>query len=591
MNTFQNGASLRGDLNKETLDVAKGVYDLPTAVPLTPEPTSGENNSIRTLMGGGIRSYPNRTPGFACGKDAYRNGRDRIDNAHGEVHGPGTPTSDQVPAMLSDKEAVLNAGAVEHVKDQFGDDIIKKWNAEHKPAGAQTKVRGGILRAASGLDYKKLIEDTTGVTPNSQLGRGRPSFPNPALPGDATPKTPGTDLVPAGERMGSRYSRVGANDFTAEGVKSAPSQGFTVEPSTNPGGTMQANRALTPYSGDPWTAGSKSGDLASGLKSFGNKAAQFGKDAAKGIARGVANIASDPLTFIPAAYEANKFLLGKGLESGAPGVTEAFRAGVDKGVSVPAMLAEKLAGPVGEGPLSKVIGKVGESLASVPETVKAVRQPPKPDTAQAVTASMTTPENTSAAPTAAPKEAPSDPNIYGPGGVNFGTNPTQEQINQITGRTGKGIVPGGVDEYKRMLQAQGEFNDRERTQQEIAFRNYGTTFPGTQPAGRFADAYTPEELATRRYEADAELAAEQGRNDAYSQAAQAKQQAAQKALAGQGFNSYEMKAIRDATDPDEKVNKMGKAFIQQNFDDKTLERLLKIYPDLFSGFGVMNAQQ
>lgn len=683
MNPFQNGADLRGKLNKETLDVAKGAYDLPTAVPLTPEPTTGDNNSIRTLMGGGIRSYPNRTPGFACGKDAYRAGRDRIDNAHGEVHGPGTPTSDQVPAMLSNKESVLNAGATEHVKDVFGDNIIKKWNVEHKPAGAQTKVRGGILRMAGGTQWEDVsslydqlqrARSTTNAPQTHGFGPSEsPTFePTPPRMVDAPglkpgyepvsklaleqpktdfqmkafepPKTPGTDIVPAGDRVvrkgeGILSRRTGpGTDFTL-GETSSPAArqtralvpagekvvrpNFTMGPNTNPGGTMQANRALVPVQSTVEAAPAE-GPFVGPKTPYGSKEAQAFKTAQQAQDAAFANAgrggifkkgsfedfalnpktpslggANAGFTTLALGEEAlNTPKVQEGLEQARQGLENRF-ANTNKSArssfrnadgSLPPLPGQNTFASDDNSPIDAALGKAADIYANA-VAAKAVRQPPKPDTAQAVTASMTTPENTSVTPTAAPKEAPSDPNIYGPGGVNFGTNPTQEQINQITGRTGKGIVPGGVDEYKRMLQAQGEFNDRERTQQEIAFRNYGTTFPGTQPAGRFADAYTPEELATRRYVADAELTADQGRNEALTQVAQAKQQAAQEALASQGFNSYEMKAIRDATDPDEKVNKMGKAFIQQNFDDKTLERLLKIYPDLFSGFGVLNAQQ
>ena len=44
--------------------------------------------------------------------------------AGGDVHGPGTETSDSIPALLSDGEYVLNAEAVKH----FGMDRLEKMN-------------------------------------------------------------------------------------------------------------------------------------------------------------------------------------------------------------------------------------------------------------------------------------------------------------------------------------------------------------------------------------------------------------------------------------------------------------------------------
>jgi hypothetical protein len=146
MNPFNIGNNLKKGLNQNTLSLAQGIYNLPTKVPQ-----------------------------FKNGKDAqppknlkaYAKGRDKIDRNMGEIEGPGTPTSDSIPAMVSDEEAILNPGAVQALKSMFGEDVIKSLNAQYAPDGAETQMMPMMgLKAAAGFDlstgFKESMQNSVG---------------------------------------------------------------------------------------------------------------------------------------------------------------------------------------------------------------------------------------------------------------------------------------------------------------------------------------------------------------------------------------------------------------------------------------------
>ena len=108
-------------MNRNTLGLAKQLYTLPAFVPQ-----------------------------FKDGRDAMMP-RGAIQPS-GEVMGQGTPTSDSIPAMVSNEEAILNAGAVMALKQLLGEDVIERLNEQHAPEGAETTVKSGVLHAAAGYD-------------------------------------------------------------------------------------------------------------------------------------------------------------------------------------------------------------------------------------------------------------------------------------------------------------------------------------------------------------------------------------------------------------------------------------------------------
>jgi len=524
-------------------------------------------NRDAVAMAKGIYKLPAFVPQFARGRDAYP-------RREGEIQGPGTPTSDEIPAMLSDKEAVLNAGAVEHVKDKFGDGIIKQWNAEYAPEGARTKVHGGVLRAAEGMDwgdnpklYEQLQRARAAVNQPTTHGFGpgeSPSYTPPIKPGAGTyglgpgnvapgkipgpsrdffmynsankqlvpvpkevPKAPGTSLVPAGGRTGSRYTRVGANEFVADSgaPKITPESGFTVEPSTNPAGTMQANKALVPRAAGVF---SKMPGLSPNIvdsSTVGNVANAMAKQSRpeyrEMLLSAFPEQTGEPRkNSIAAALKGYSETFPKG-----PGMSETYAAlrdqGYGAGIAAPAAIGEAIVQPGLRG-----IRKLGSDLynrsvlgaverANLFATPADKVTPPSngaPVTAKPSKAPPTASQNTQTGQSVPSVEGtPSDPNIYGPGGKNYGSNPTAEQVKELFGGAeGQAPkTPEAVEEYKKFLQAQGEFNDRERTKQAIDFANYGQVFPGTNPAGRFAETYTPQQIALEQQK----LAADEARGN------------------------------------------------------------------------------
>lgn len=82
-------------------------------------------------------------------------------------------------------------------------------------------------------------------------------------------------------------------------------------------------------------------------------------------------------------------------------------------------------------------------------------------------------------------DRPSNPNIYGPGGVNYGPNPSQEQINNILGtRSAEQSSQDNLNQFKQYLQAQAdiqrEADNRANIDQQFYLDRYGTTAPGAQ---------------------------------------------------------------------------------------------------------------
>jgi hypothetical protein len=76
--------------------------------PEQPMPLGKAMNQQSLRLAQSLYSLPATVPQFRSGKDAmppntlkaYAKGRDKIDQNLGEIEGPGTPTSDSMPAMV-----------------------------------------------------------------------------------------------------------------------------------------------------------------------------------------------------------------------------------------------------------------------------------------------------------------------------------------------------------------------------------------------------------------------------------------------------------------------------------------------------------
>ena len=71
-------------------------------------------------------------------------------SATGKVNGTGSAISDNIPAMVSPDEAILNAGAAAAFQKLTGMSI-NDYNAIYAPKGAETKMVDGVIHAAAGI--------------------------------------------------------------------------------------------------------------------------------------------------------------------------------------------------------------------------------------------------------------------------------------------------------------------------------------------------------------------------------------------------------------------------------------------------------
>lgn len=100
----------------------------------------------------------------------------------GMVHGKGSSISDNIPALVSPQEVILNVGAAKALKGMLKEQglTIDEFNAMYAPAGAETKVKGGVLHAAGGTGA---AEDELNVIPmgnneqNKRINLGLPVRP------------------------------------------------------------------------------------------------------------------------------------------------------------------------------------------------------------------------------------------------------------------------------------------------------------------------------------------------------------------------------------------------------------------------------
>lgn len=94
-----------------------------------------------------------------------------------------------------------------------------------------------------------------------------------------------------------------------------------------------------------------------------------------------------------------------------------------------------------------------------------------------------------------------NPNIYGPGGKNYGPNPTDEQVNEIFGR-GNQNQTSQLDQYKDYLEAQNQALDRANINNQFYVDLYGTSYPTGNLD--FNSAFGPQQLQSSQNIADSQ---------------------------------------------------------------------------------------
>jgi len=125
----------------------------------------------------------------------------------GTIDGSGSVTKDKYPALVANKEAILNAGAAEAFAKLMGMSI-NEFNGIYAPKGAETKVVDGVVHAAAGA-FSPYAKKPVGI--ETLMGEKTPSLPvdNTAnLSPDATFKNQGV-LGVAGENIGKMAVNIG----------------------------------------------------------------------------------------------------------------------------------------------------------------------------------------------------------------------------------------------------------------------------------------------------------------------------------------------------------------------------------------------
>lgn len=138
----------------------------------------------------------------------------------GSVEGPGGPTDDKVPAMLSDGEYVLPADTVKAVGV---DKLNALRDATHEPTG-KAKYRQGLRRYNDG-DYVYRVDTKGNAIPTSNAPGGRamipagpaPAAPLPGAPGSAAYKFVNAQTTPALSATKSAL-RIGGAGLAAGGA-------------------------------------------------------------------------------------------------------------------------------------------------------------------------------------------------------------------------------------------------------------------------------------------------------------------------------------------------------------------------------------
>jgi hypothetical protein len=77
----------------------------------------------------------------------------------GNVSGPGTPTSDSIPAMLSDGEYVIKASSVDKAQKEFGSDFFDTINAGRFAEGGEAKKQGFLNKLIFGDNSPKYFKN------------------------------------------------------------------------------------------------------------------------------------------------------------------------------------------------------------------------------------------------------------------------------------------------------------------------------------------------------------------------------------------------------------------------------------------------
>jgi hypothetical protein len=232
----------------------------------------------------------------------------------GKVEGPGGPTDDLIPAMLSDGEYVLPADTVEQVGVENLEALRK---ATHTPVAKQKK--GSKLRMANGgpLPLPKVEEMS-----RNDLMRQRIQAQRARNTARATERAAGTMGIREGAtNLADELRRPAPSAPAPAAPPSAPAPAATQAPSRRGTILRGASRVAAPVAGTAFAADTTRGDIESGYNTdFGDRMG-FDMDTAGGTA------AATGLNMLRNVGDTVGFgaptRIGQGISEAAPGLVDA----------------------------------------------------------------------------------------------------------------------------------------------------------------------------------------------------------------------------------------------------------------------------
>jgi hypothetical protein len=328
----------------------------------------------------------------------------------GHMRGPGTTTSDSIPAVsaggaklaLSTGEFVVNAKAVK----MFGAENLEAINEMGLPEGEKTphSIRDGVIHAVKGFNPLGWMKQKAGM--------GEAATPAPA----AQPVPP---VVPAGPNFPK-------SPETLRGTKDVLGKGFIMKDAGGtPGGTNMGANTNIPVGGAspeaqafirqgaPSAPASKSGMYDAAKRAMSSKAAGTVLGTA-GTAASAVPIAIDSYNLSKDAEDGERVALAGEQVGRFAGVTAGAAAGASLGSAVPVVgtaIGGVLGGAAGYFAPDAVkaatdyVGWTNKDTLLPSDTIRQRR----PNPIAAPTASATPAAPTAAAPTAAAAEAPTTP--------------------------------------------------------------------------------------------------------------------------------------------------------------------------------------
>lgn len=479
INPFDAASKLRGNLNKATLKLANGVFAEPTAVPLTAEPNTGDNNSLRTLMGqdapdaylaqGGLvrrvvaqqrqQVLPRMAP--ATQEPQYK-----AEGGPVEKPRPTTYAEDTVDAKLNPDEYVIPAEAVRRKGTDFWDAQVRDILSQ--PQGRHPTMMEGKVYAAFGGDPQKTLEDEQART--AKLNAPLSSQVDSAI--QSVNATAGKQAISdANARVNA--TKIPLNTDTVKTGSSALSRGIqTAIDAVNPKNFSPETQKAILANGDSMLGAFKDtrdtvlGAAGNAVGNAGNFLQSGGSTYADKRLEGAGIVPAHAITAVEKlgkpAVKSLVDTVQAAAGAGGKVFNELFALPQAKNVPAPPVQSPAKATPTSTGSAAPVSG-------NGPSSQPAYRTTTLPDGSQRLELTQPTGEKITPAQIAATDAA--DAKRLG-GLLNF----ANDRVAKVTGTGAPGTFDP-MEQYRQKLAADLAFQQQRDTAKEIQYRNYGQVFP------------------------------------------------------------------------------------------------------------------